>query len=163
MRLSKKLAIAAVSTVAAVGVATSAFAFWSTTGSGSGSASATAGVSGQLGFSTSSINAMYPGDSAQAVTVTVTNNSSDNSKVQVASVKAYLTVSGSCAADDFKLDGNAAPGDATSAISLAWTNTELAHGASASTAGTDTIQFNDKGTNQDGCKSAAVTLHYLAS
>ena len=163
MRLSKKLAIAAVATVAAVGAASSAFAYWTTSGSGTGSASAASGQVDHLGFTTASISDMFPGDSSQSLTVTVTNDATQNA--YVASVKAYLTVvpvSGSCAAGNFKLNGSAAPGDADHAASLTWLGQDLAKSGGHDDA-TGSIQFNNLSSNQDGCKGAAVTLNYLAS
>lgn len=159
--LKKKLAIAATAATIASGAGI-AVAYWTTTGSGSGSAATTDGVVDTLSFTTSTINAMYPGDDAQDVTVTV-ENTDPNESVYVSSVKAYLTVvgSGACDSTDFLLNNSAAPGTAATAVALDWTATELDAGESVDTA-VDTIQFHNKATNQDGCKDAAVTLHYLA-
>jgi hypothetical protein len=145
-----------------------AFAYWTTSGSGSTTASTTSGVSNTLDFSNNAITAMYPGDASQALTVTVTNHDASQ-KVQVSTVKAYLTVSqaagavGSCSSADYKLDGTAGTSSA-SPVTLAWTAHELAAGGgNASTAGTDSIQFNNLGSVQDGCKGATVTINYVAS
>lgn len=162
--LKKKIAAAAVAATIAGGAGI-AFAYWTTTGSGTGSAATTAGVDGTLTFATATLAAMYPGDSAQGLVVTVTNPDADES-VYVSSVRAFVTVVGSgpaCAADDFLLNGSPAPGTASAAVELGWADQELIAGGNAATTG-DTIQFNNKpAADQDDCKSAAVTLNYLAS
>ena len=166
MKISMKKKIAAAAAAATiVGGAGAALAFWTTTGTGTGSAATTAGVDGTLGITSAELDEMYPGDSPQPVTVTVVNNDL-NEAVQVTTVKAYLTVVGSgvCDASDFKLTGVSTAADAASAVTLDWTAQELAaNGGTADTGGLDTIQFNNKASNQDGCKSATVTLNYLAS
>ncbi len=161
MRLSKKFAAIAITATAAL-TASAAFAFWSTSGSGSGSASTTAGVSNQISFTQSTILPMYPGDASQVLTVGVQNNSADNSSAQVDHVTAYITTNkAGCTGSDFLLGGLAAPSTVATAAALTWTGANLAHGASANA--TSTIQFNDTASNQDVCKTALVTLNYLAS
>ncbi|HEY3240428.1 MAG TPA: hypothetical protein VGL92_12730 [Acidimicrobiia bacterium] len=164
MRLSKKFAAIAITAGVAL-TATAAFAYWTTSGSGTGSAAAADGQIDNLSFVTDAITDMFPGDSEQTLRVAVTNDSTQSA--YVASVKAYLTVvpalsTDVCGAGDFLLNGDAAPGAEADAVSLTWTAQDL-----APTTGTDdatgTIQFNNLGTNQDGCKGAAVTLNYLAS
>ena len=160
-KLSKKtMALVAGSLVVATVGGGVAFAYWSTTGSGTGTGSTTAGKVDVLTFSQNTLSPMFPGDSSQPLTVTVTNPSGEN--VFVGGVKAYLTVTGTCGADDFLLGGTAAPSDIATARSLAWTAQDLAHNGGNANA-TSTIQFSNKATNQDGCKSATVTVHYLAS
>src|SRR3954464_12317603 len=110
-KITKKK-IAAVAIAGAV-VASSglAYAFWTTTGSGSGTGSATAGAIDTLTFTQTALNAMYPGDTSQTLTVAVKNT--DNQSVYVTTVKAYLTVvkdsgntaTGDCTAADFLLHG----------------------------------------------------------
>ena len=139
-----------------------AFGFWSTTGSGSGTGSTSAGQVNLLSFTQDSLSPMFPGDSAQDLVVAVKNTSTEN--VYVGNVKAYLTVAGgagTCAADDYQLNGAPAPGTVATAVSLAWTAADLAPNAEADATGT--IQFNNKVTSQDGCKGATVTVHYLGS
>lgn len=141
---------------------TVAYAYWSTSGTGS-AAAPTATASHSLSFTTASISAMYPGDSAQPLTVTVKNTGTQ--KQYVANVSAYLTIdsnhSANCTASDYLLNGTAAPGTAATAAALSWTPKDLA--ANGTQDATGTIQFNDKPVNQDGCQGATVTLNYSAN
>lgn len=137
-----------------------AYAYWTTSGSGSGSGSTTAGVTNQLSFDQNTLTAMYPGDSSQDLTVTVTNASAESA--YVSAVKAYITTNKSgCTGADFLLGGSAAPSTAAGATDLTWRSQDLAAGGNDNA--TSTIQFNDTGANQDACKSATVTINYLAS
>src|SRR5437879_1788014 len=85
----RKLIAGGVALVAIAGLATGAFAYWTSTGTGTGSGSTTAGTS-DLTYSQAALSAMYPGDSAQPLTVTVTNNSTTQSEY-VGGVSAYIT------------------------------------------------------------------------
>lgn len=165
-KISKKQLIVGGVAAAVIAAGTgTALAYWSTTGSGTGSATTTSGVSNSLAFTTSTINAMYPGDSAQNFKVTVQNTDANQSEY-VTSVKAYLTVTptsgNTCDATNYLLDGHSDT-SVSAPVTLAWTAQELAKGASASTDSTDTIQFHNTTSNQDGCKDAAVTINYVAS
>lgn len=167
MRNKKK--IAALATGALVlGSAGVAYAYWTTTGSGTGSGSTTAGAAtltltqnpNEAGEATA-LDAMYPGDEPQPLVVRVTN-SSDTDSFLVSTVSAWVSTDKTgCNADDFRINGGEA-GDETSPSALTWAPVELAAGASDDTVG-DTIQFNNKGTEQNACKGATVTVHYLAS
>ncbi len=167
MKLSKKqrvvagLAGTAMAVAAGTGVA---WAYWTTTGRGTGSASTAAGATDTLDFTTAPLDAMYPGDSSQDVTVTV-KNTGDQS-VYVTTVKAYLTVdapyaTAGCSASDYLLNGVSTADSLANAVTLTWTAQELAKDASEDA--TASIQFNDKATSQDVCKDATLTLHYDAS
>ena len=159
MRKSKKIAVATATSVALIGGGV-AYAYWTTSGSGSGTGSTTAGTLDQLGFQQDTLDAMYPGDSSQPLSVTVTNNSGESA--YVATVKAYVTTDKSgCTGADFLLGGTAAPSTAATATALTWTAQDLDAGGADDA--TSTIQFNDTGDNQDACKDAAVTVNYLAS
>ena len=89
-KFTKRTALLAAGVAVAVASAGVAYAYWTTTGSGSGNASTSAGTVDKLSFDQSAVNAMYPGDSQQALTVTVTNTSTTE-KAFVSSVKAYVT------------------------------------------------------------------------
>lgn len=161
-KFSKKQYLAA-GAAAAIVVAGggAAYAYWTTSGSGTGTGSTTAGVTNQLSFVQTPISAMYPGDSQQNLSVTVTNTSGENA--YVTSVKAYITTDKTgCTGADFLLGGNAAPSTAATAVALTWTAQDLAKSTGNDVA-TSTIQFYDTGANQDACKSAAVTINYVAS
>jgi len=163
MRLSKKLAIAAVATVAAVGAATSAFAYWSTSGTGTGAAStetrnATAITVNQV----SSLNAMYPGDSAQSLTFNLQNNDVHQT-LHVAGVGVAVTdvkdsggnsILGTCGAANFDV---VQPSASTVAR-------EVAGGATSGNITSGSIKFHDDtANNQDACQHASVVLTYTAS
>lgn len=156
---SKKIAAVVIGAVALTGTGV-AYAYWTTSGSGTGSGTTTAGVKDQLGFTQSTLTAMFPGDTAQTLTVTVKNNSTESA--YVTAVKAYITTNKSgCTGADFLLGGAAAPSTAAGATALTWTAKDLAAGASQDA--TSTIQFNNTSSGQDACKSAAVTINYVAS
>jgi hypothetical protein len=146
--------------VAAIGVAAAAIAYWSTSGSGTGSAATSAGAANLTVTATSSPTNMYPGDSAQKLTFTVTNNASNKARVHQVVVSIHdvaqaLSATGSCDATDYTLSGGTVTVDQ-----------ELTSGGTYTvpTASAPTIQFNDKtDTNQDGCKGATVNLAYNAS
>jgi hypothetical protein len=160
MRKTQKTTAVVGGTIAAVLVGGVAFAYWTTSGSGTGTGSTTAGVADQLSFAQNTLSAMYPGDSSQDLSVTVTNDAGESA--YVSTVKAYITTDQpGCTGDDFLLGGTSGHNDAASAQLLNWSAIDLAAHGSADA--TSTIKFNDTGANQDACKSAAVTIHYLAS
>jgi len=159
LNLKKKTLAFAVAGGLTVATAGGAYAYWTTTGSGTGSATTRAGAT-VFTVAGGVANAMYPGDSAQTGTATVTNTGSENYKVQ--SLKAYLTTDKpGCTGADYLLNGAAAPSTNGTAADLAITPVDLAPAATASK--TFTLQFNNTAANQDACKSAVVTINYLAS
>jgi len=145
-----------------------AFAYWSTGGGGTGTASTSAGAANKLVVTDDSedLTAMYPGDSEQTVTATVTNSDAAVS-YHLATLKAYLTIddthaTAGCTISDYLLNGVASTGTAASPTDLGITATDLAHGATA--AKSFTLHFNNKtATLQDFCKNAVVTIHYVAA
>jgi hypothetical protein len=66
-----------------------------------------------------------------------------------------------CDGTDYKLNGAPAPTNATDAAAITVTQADLA--PTATTTGTFTMQFNNKSTDQNACKGAAVTITYIAS
>ena len=165
MQNKKKKAIATGTVVALLGAGT-AYAYWTTSGEGEGDASTRAGNPDALTITqVSEPTAMYPGDSAQGINFTVKNEG--NESYQVSGVEGWLTVAtaadetGDCDASDYKLNG--VPGaDADNKEDLTFVAKELVAGGTQG--GSTTIQFNNKSdANQDACKGAAVTIHYLAS
>ena len=160
MRKTQKTTAVVGGTIAAVLVGGVAFAYWTTSGSGSGTGSTSAGVVNQLSFTQDSLTAMYPGDSSQPLSVTVKNTSSESA--YVSTVKAFITTNNaSCTGADYLLGGTAGHSDAASAQTLSWVATDLAANGEANA--TSNIQFNNTAGNQDACKSATVTINYLAS
>ncbi|GAA1158781.1 hypothetical protein GCM10009630_66170 [Kribbella jejuensis] len=154
MHRKKKIIIAAAATLV-IG-AGSAFAYWSTTGSGTGTGATSAGASNLAIAQTSTISNMYPGDSAQTISGTVTNNASNSAyvnsvTVSIASVTQAQGATGTCDATDYTL--------ANPTMSVA---SDVAAGATANFTGA-TIKFNNKASNQDGCKGATVNLAYASN
>jgi hypothetical protein len=99
---------------------------------------------------------MYPGDGPQTIAGTVTNNASNSAyvakvTVSITSVTQAQGATGTCDASDYTLSS---PDMAI--------GKDVAAGASTSFSGA-TIQFNNKASNQDGCKGATVNLAYAAS
>ena len=133
-----------------------AFAYWTAGGSGTGTA-ATGTVSALTAVQTTTVSAMYPGDSAQTLSGTFTNPNSGPVYVStitasIGSVtKASDAPTGTCAASDFTL------ANATMTV-----NAEVLADDSSTWTGA-TIKFNNKTTNQDACKGATVNLAYAIS
>ncbi len=159
---SKRKRSAAVLAAGVIGLATAggAYAYWTGLGGGTGTATTKAGSATALVVTGDVAGAMFPGDSAQTVTATVKNTGAE--RYQVSTVKAYVTTDkAGCDGSDYKLNGAVAPTNATDAAAIAVPTGELAPGAT--TTGTFTMQFNNKATDQNACKGAAVTIHYVAS
>ena len=170
MRNKKK--IAALATGALVlGSAGVAYSYWTTTGSGSDTGTTTAGASDTLNFDHDALTPMYPGDAPQPLTVAVSNDkSAPTQSVYVTTVEAYVTTDkdGCDGTDFFLTDGSAgavgSTSSETSPVTLTWEAQDLAVDETRDATGT--IQFNNKSgenANQDACKGATVTIHYLAS
>jgi hypothetical protein len=153
-KLSKKakFAVAGVTIAAVVGGGT-AYAFWSTTGSGTGSAATSTGASNLTVTQTSVISGLAPGVAAQTISGTVTNNATNNAYVNTvtASIASVTGGAGSCDASDYTL--------ANPVMTVA---SDLAPGGSTGFTGA-TLAFNNKATNQDGCKGATVNLAYATN
>lgn len=148
----KKLAIGAAVAVVAIGGGT-AYAYWSTSGSGTGSASTSAGAANLTLTQTSVISNLAPGSGSQTITGSVKNNATNNAYVTkvTVSIASVDGGAGSCDATDYTLTSpDMAVGQ------------DLASGASATFTGAQ-LSFNNKATNQDGCKGATVHLSYAAS
>jgi hypothetical protein len=160
MRTSTKITAALGGTAIAIATAGTAYAYWTTTGTGTGTGTTAAGNAAALTVTGNVTDAMYPGDSAQTVTATVTNTGTETYKVQA--LKAYVTTDKQgCTGADYLLNTAAAPSTDTAAVDLGLTAASLAH--NGTTTKTFTMQFNNTTSNQDACKGAAVTIHYLAS
>jgi hypothetical protein len=149
----KQYLVAGVAALVIAGTAGSAIAYWSTSGTGTGSASTSAGASDLTITQTSTIAAMHPGDTAQTITGTVTNNAANSAYVNTVtvSIASVTPVAGTCDATDYTL--------ATPVMTVAQ---DVAAGGSANFSGA-TLKFNNKLTNQDGCKGATVNLAYASN
>lgn len=141
MRNKKKIILAAAAAVVVIG-AGSAFAYWSTTGSGSGSGT-TAASNGTIALHASFANGLTPGASTP---VSFTADNAGSSSLQVGTVTAVVTASGTCDASWFTV----APVAENQTIAAGASGVDLAHSG--------TLTFTDAPENQDACKSATITL-----
>lgn len=156
-RLAHRRRTAALAGVLLLALAGAAFAYWTTSGTGSGSAT-TGDLSTVTVNQTSTLTAMFPGDSPQTLSGTFTNPNSGSVYVgtvtaSIASVtKAGGAPAGTCDATDYTLS----PTTAT-------VNAQVATGTGGTWSGPK-IQFNNKtGADQNACKGATVTLAYAVS
>jgi hypothetical protein len=151
----RKPRIVALAVVAVLVVAGAAFAFWTAGGSGTGTGSAAGSQTALVANQTTTLTAMYPGDTAQ--TISGNFNNPNSGPIQVATVTASISSvtkaagapAGTCDATDFTL--------ASSAMTV---NAEVPAGNAKGAFTGATIKFNDKATNQDACKGATVNLAY---
>jgi len=149
--MKKKSVATAVVVVALLGVAGGAFAYWTNTGSGTGSAS-TGTTSSVTVNQTSTVTALAPGLSAQALSGNFDNPNSGPVYVTAVTAVVSGTDKVGCGATDYTIAGTA---------SVA---AQVASGTAVGSWSGLTIQFNNKaGTNQDACKNAAVTITYTAN
>jgi hypothetical protein len=151
----RKPRIVALAVVAVLVVAGAAFAFWTAGGSGTGTGSAAGSQTALVANQTTTLTAMYPGDTAQ--TISGNFNNPNSGPIQVATVTASISSvtkavgapAGTCDATDFTL--------ASAAMTV---NAEVPAGNAKGAFTGATIKFNDKATNQDACKGATVNLAY---
>lgn len=143
--------------VALLLIAGGAYAYWTVGGSGSGSGAAAQGTAALTVNQTTVLTEMYPGDSAQ--TLSGTFNNTNDGATYVGTVTASISgvtqatgAAGTCDATDFTLANAAMP-----------VNAEVPVGSSQGAWTGATIKFNNKATNQDGCKGATVSLAYAIS
>jgi hypothetical protein len=156
--MTKKRGLTLTAIVVLAGAAV-AVAYWTAGGSGTGSATAASAQSALTVNQTTTLTAMYPGDSAQTISGNFDNPNSGPIYVgtvtaSIASVtKAVGAPSGTCDASDFTL--------ASAAMTV---NAEVATGSAKGSWTGATVKFNDKtSSNQDGCKGATVNLSYAIS
>lgn len=141
--------------VASLAIAAVAIAYWTAGGSGNGSASADGTTNALSAAQDTVLQPMYPGDSAQTISGTITNP--NNEKIYVADVvasigtvtKASGAPAGTCDASDFTL---------SSATMTVGQEVNGNNGTKPFTGAT--IQFNNKNEPQDACKGATVALAY---
>jgi hypothetical protein len=144
--------------VISLGVAGAAFAYWTAGGSGSGTGSTAGTQTALTANQTTTLTAMYPGDTAQTISGNFTNPNSGPSQVNTVTVsiasvtKATGAPVGTCDATDYTL-----------ANTVMTVNAEVPVGAAKGAFTGATIHFNDKATNQDACKNATVTITYASN
>ena len=153
MKHKKRTALTA---LAVLGIAGAAFAYWSAGGSGTGSGSTASGTSSLTAIQTTTLDAMYPGDSARTISGNFNNPNSgpvyvNTVTASIASVtKAAGAPAGTCDATDYTL------ANATMTV-----NASVPAGSGQGSWTGATIKFNNKaGTSQDACKGATVNLSY---
>lgn len=158
MQSTRRNRIIAAGLVALLVIAGGAYAYWTAGGSGSGSGAAAGGTTALTVNQTTVLTEMYPGDSAQ--TLSGTFNNTNDGATYVGTVTASISgvtkatgaPAGTCDATDFTLANAAMTVNAevpVGSLQGAWTGA--------------TIKFNNKGTNQDACKGATVSLAYAIS
>jgi hypothetical protein len=144
--------------VAAVVLATGAYAYFTAGGSGTGTASAQDAQTPLVIKQTGSLTAMFPGDTAQTLSGKFDNPNAGPIYVGTvtAAIASVKTAAGGavvgCDATDFTLTNAAMSVDAEVPSGLAqgaWTGAK--------------IQFNNKNSNQDACKGVVVHLAYTIS
>ncbi len=151
----KTVTIAAAALIVAVGTGT-AYAFWTAGGTGTGAAPT--GTSSPLTVNdTTTLTAMFPGDSAQTLTGDFDNTSSGpihvaSVTVSISGVTKAVGAVGACTAADYALTGT------TMTV-----NANVPVGAGQGAWEGATIQFNNTSANQDGCQGATVNLAYTVA
>lgn len=149
--------VAGLATVAlVVGGAGAAFAYWSSAGTGSGDAVTDTGAANLTITQTTAPTNLAPGVPAGTISGTVTNNATTSAfvtsvTVAITGVTLAAGATGTCDASDYTLT--------KPVMTVA---TDIAAGANAPFTGA-TLGFNNKTTNQDGCKGATVVLGYTAA
>lgn len=155
----KKKAVAILAGGLLIATAGGAYAYWTTSGTGTGTAATSAGTANLTFTQTALATAMFPGDSPQTLTVKVTNAATNSA--YVAGVGAYITTGNlGCTGADYKI-GGFSNGTVGAPTPLTWTAADLIAGGFANA--TSTIQFNNTTGDQSACKSAVVTVNYVAN
>jgi len=158
MFANKKRLGAALTIVIVAAASTAAYAYWTAGGSGSGSGTAGSTV-GLIPRQTTTLNAMYPGDSPQTISGNFDN--ANNGPIYVTTVtasiasvtKAVGAPPGPCDATDFTL---------ANPVMAVGAEVPTGNGKGSFTGAT--IKFNNKAAaNQDGCQNATVTLSYVVA
>jgi hypothetical protein len=155
--LTHKWKVGAVLAVCLLAVASVAYAYWTTSGSGSGGAT-TAEPDASTINQTSTVDGLFPGGPAQALSGDFDNPNPGS--IFVATINAEITaVSGPnitagtpCAAADYQLNGFPVT-----------VNAEISSGSGVGSWSGGSIKLLESGSNQNGCKAAAVTISYTVA
>ncbi len=147
---SKKLIVVAVVSAALLAAGGGTYAYWTSVGSGSSTAS-TGTVVAVTVNQTTTVAGLAPGLAAQSLSGNFDNPNAG--PVYIAAVTAVVTGTdkAGCTATDYTIAGTATVG------------AQVAAGSGVGSWSGLTIQFNNKGTNQDACKGAVVAIAYTAS
>ena len=158
LKFTKRRAMVVFGVIATLAVAGAAIAYWTAGGAGDGTAATANPTDALVVNQTGTLTAMYPGDSAQTLSGTFDNPTSNLVRVNkvtasIAGVDQAAAAVGSCDATDYILSN-----------AVMTVNAEIPAGSGVSNWTGATVQFRDKpGVNQDGCKGATVNLHYVVS
>ncbi|HEU4867630.1 MAG TPA: hypothetical protein VFV09_07875 [Actinomycetota bacterium] len=149
MRIRRSRKTTVIASLLVLAVAGAAYAYWTAGGTGTGTAE-TGETLPLTANQVTVLDPMYPGDSPQTISGTFDNP--NDGPTYVTSVTAAITgVSGgdgACTDADYLLDNE-----------VMLVGAEVPAGTGGAWTGA-TIQFNNTGANQDGCKNATVTLTY---
>ena len=154
---NRKRKVAFVAVLLVLAAAAGAYSWWSSTGSGTGSAS-TGDVTAIDVNQTSPVSDLAPGKAAQAVSGNFDNGNDGPVYISTVTVsidsvdKAPGAPAGNCDASDYTL-----------ANATATVNANVAAGTGVGAWSGPTLAFNNKASNQDGCKGATVNLAFSAS
>lgn len=146
----KKVIAVAVVTAALLGGATGAYGYWSAIGTGTGSGTTGTALAVNA-VQTTTITNLRPGGAAQAISGTFNNLNAAPTYVNTltVSISSVSGGAGACAASDYTLAAAVVTVNALVDTGTAWSGPTLA--------------FNNKVTNQDGCKGATVNLAFTVS
>lgn len=153
--ITKRRAVAALSTVAMLALAAAAFAYFSTTGSGTATATVGSGSNVVLHGTVSSN--LYPGGSS-AVTFTVDNSSSAAQRVGTISLASVAVDAGHSTCS--KVVGGGNPDFTMPAVTV---NKTYGTGSGQAVTPTGTLTMNDTGVSQDACQGATLTLNLTSN
>lgn len=156
-KLSKKsIAIAAVTFVLLGGGVGGAIAYWTASGSGTGTAGTASSSAAVNVTQTGSITNLAPGSGAQNITGVYDNLNAAPTYVATVtiSISSVTGGAGSCAASDYTL---------TNAVLTVGAVVDDGDAVGTDADGDATIEFNNKVTNQDGCKGATVHLAFTVA
>ena len=136
-------------TVLLVSVGGAAYAYWTSTGSGTGTAQS-GNTLAVVVNQTTTVTGLAPGLPAQSLAGNFTNPNAGPVYVTTVTATVTGTDKTGCGPTDYLIAGAAGVGaQVPSGTGGAWTGL--------------TIQFNNKGTNQDACKDALVTIAYASN
>jgi hypothetical protein len=175
--MNKRVAVVGAVAGLVLGLSGAAFAYWTSSGGGNGSATtATAGNSNvSVTGSEASPATMGPNIAPEAITLTITNPSTNSQSSYVTSVTASIDSTDTtwnvgppdCAATDYQLQASssdalsaAATANGTQSVTVP-VGAELAPGGQ--TTATVYIGFVDDATNQTACEGQSVDLTYTTA
>jgi hypothetical protein len=146
-KISKRAAVIAVSAVAAVGLAGTAFAFWTTPGDGNGSGT-TGSVASITVNQTTTVSGLYPGGGAVSLAGSFDNPNTHPVHINNVTATVLGTNNGGCTAENFQISG----------VIPAAQDIPVGNNKGTWTGGS--IALLDTGVSQDACKDVTVSIKY---